>query len=220
MAILDFPPIEEANEEGLLAIGGDLEINSLLLAYSKGIFPWPISEDYPLAWFSPDPRGVLDFEDLHIPKSLKKEINKRDYIIKFNCAFDDVIKECAEAKNRKDQEGTWITEDIQDAYLRLHNAGYAYSAEIYYDEILSGGIYGVSLGKYVAGESMFYKKSNASKILLVNLVQFLKSKGVKWLDTQMVTPVIESLGGKEIPRKDFIKQLSATIGPQISPSII
>ena len=207
MAIIAFPPVDEADENGLLALGGDMEVSSLLLAYSRGIFPWPISDEYPLAWFSPDPRGVLEYKNLHIPRKLNSALNKNKYTVTFNQQFDLVIQACAEAK-RKDQPGTWINQEIIDCFTQLFEQGHSYSVEVINkDEEVIGGLYGVCLGNYLSGESMFFKETNASKIGLVTLMQHLHQKGVDFLDTQMVTPVVASLGGTEIPRSDFIKRV-------------
>ena len=210
MAIIEFPKIESADEHGLLAIGGDLEIESLLLAYSQGIFPWPISDEYPLAWFSPNPRGLLFFDKLHIPKSFKKFLRKNPYEIKFNHDFESVIRNCA-AVNRQDQSSTWITEDIIKAYIDFHKQGYAYSIETYLDDRLVGGVYGVCINRFYSGESMFHFEDNASKVALVSLMYLLKQRDIAWLDTQMVTSVVESLGGVEIPRNTFIELLKKSL---------
>ena len=208
MAIVGFPPVESANESGLLAIGGDLEVASLMLAYSQGIFPWPISQEYPMAWFSPDPRGVLDFSDLKVNKRLERSLKGLDFKIEFNNHFEEVIHECAKAK-RKDQDGTWINQEIIDGYIQFHKAKFAYSIEVLNSSNdLVGGLYGVLINGVVSGESMFFKETNASKFALIKLMQHLHSFGITWLDTQMVTPVVEALGGKEIPREDFIKRLN------------
>lgn len=210
MAITNFPPIETADEHGLLALGGDLELETLVLAYSKGIFPWPISEDYPLAWFSPDPRGILTFGNLHLSTSLKKFLKKNPYEIRFNTNFKAVIENCANAKRALDQ-GTWITQEIIDAYVELHNEGLAYSSEAYLDGELVGGVYGVCMNRFYSGESMFHLAPNASKVALVSLLYKLHQQGIEWLDTQMVTPVVASLGGVEIPRETFLKMLDVSI---------
>ena len=210
MAIIEFPKIESADEHGLLAIGGDLEIDSLLLAYSQGIFPWPISEEYPLAWFSPDPRGLLFFDKLHLSKSFKKFLRKNPYEIKFNHDFESVIRNCSTV-NRHDQSSTWITEDIIKAYIDLHKQGYAYSIETYLDERLVGGVYGVCINRFYSGESMFHYEDNASKVALVSLMYLLKQRDIGWLDTQMVTSVVQSLGGVEIPRATFIELLKRSL---------
>lgn len=210
MPILDFPPVDQADEHGLLALGGDLELESLLLAYSRGIFPWPISDEYPLAWFSPNPRGIIAFDKLHISKSLKKFLRKNPYEIRFNTNFEAVIMNCAKVP-RADNNGTWITEDIINGYINLHKNGYAYSVETYLEDVLVGGIYGVCINRFYSGESMFHTADNASKVALVALLYQLKQKNIGWLDTQMVTPVIESLGGLAIQREIYLKMLEVSI---------
>lgn len=210
MAIADFPPVEQADEHGLLALGGDLELESLLLAYTRGIFPWPISDEYPLAWFSPDPRGILAFDKLHISKSLRKFLKKNPYEIRFNTNFDAVIMNCAKVP-RSDNQGTWITEDIINSYINLHKQGFAYSVETYLDNVLVGGVYGVCINRFYSGESMFHTADNASKVALIALLYQLKQKDIGWLDTQMVTPVVESLGGVEIDREIYLKMLAISI---------
>ena len=210
MAITDFPSVDHADEHGLLALGGDLELESLLLAYSRGIFPWPISQEYPLAWFSPDPRGILIFDKLHLSKSLRKFLKKNPYEIRFNTNFEAVIMNCAKV-SRADNQGTWITEDIINGYINLHRNGFAYSVETYQEETLVGGVYGVCINRFYSGESMFHKADNASKVALIALLYQLKQKDIGWLDTQMVTPVVESLGGLEIPRATYLKMLENSI---------
>ena len=210
MGIINFPPVELADKNGLLAIGGDLEPSSLLLAYSKGIFPWPISEQAPLAWFSPDPRGVIFYDDLRVSTSLKKLLRKNPFEVKINNDFEEIIHQCAKVK-RPGQTGTWITKEIINAYIALHRAGHAYCIGSYQDGQLVGGIYGVNIGRFVSGESMFFTQSNASKIALISLMEYLKSRQVEWLDTQMITPVVQDLGGKEIPRKQFLELLNSSL---------
>jgi leucyl/phenylalanyl-tRNA--protein transferase len=210
MAITQFPPVESADEDGLLALGGDLEIESLLLAYSQGIFPWPISEEYPLAWFSPDPRGILAFDKLHLSKSFRKFLKKNPYEIRFNTNFEAVIMNCALVK-RNGQASTWITQEIINSYIELHKKDYAYSIETYRENSLVGGVYGVCINRFYSGESMFHLEDNASKVALVSLLYQLKQRGIGWIDTQMVTPVVESLGGVEIPRETFLKILNVAL---------
>lgn len=224
MAILKFPSVDKADENGLLAIGGDLEVKSLLLAYESGIFPWPISQEMPLAWFSPDPRGILEFDDFHVSKSFKKFLNKTSFTIEFNHNFEAVIMNCAMAK-RKEQDGTWITDEIIGHYIDLFRKGYAYSAETYFEDNgykrLVGGVYGVCISNFYSGESMYHVKDNASKFALYHLIQKLKSGGITWLDTQMVTPVVESIGGREIEREKFIEMLNKTnIHQRIVPNFL
>jgi leucyl/phenylalanyl-tRNA---protein transferase len=204
-----FPPVESANEDGIVAIGGDLSLEVLLTAYTQGIFPWPVSKEYPLCWFSLDPRGIIDFKNFKIPTSFKKKIKKFDaeIDIKFNTNFEAVIDHCKKIK-RTDQSTTWITDDIVDGYINLFHHGYAYSIEAYQDNVLSAGLYGVCIGDYFSGESMFHTISDLSKYCIYKLIETLKAKNIKWLDTQMVTPVVQSFGGSEIPRDEFMKMLS------------
>lgn len=206
MPITRFPPVELADEHGLLALGGDLSPDSLLLAYRSGIFPWPINEEYPLAWFSPDPRGILSLSNLHIPRSLKKNLKKHNYQVSFNRAFEVVILNCQRIK-RKQQDSTWITDEVIQAYIEMHRQGYAYSCEIWQNEEIVGGLYGVCINQFSSGESMFHTKTDASKLALIATLRNLEENGVYWLDTQMITPVVASLGGTQIARSDFIKSL-------------
>lgn len=212
MAIIKFPPVESADENGLVAIGGDLEIPSLLLAYSSGIFPWPHSEYLRTLWFSPDPRGILEFRNLHLSKSLKKFLKKNTFDIRLNYDFPATIMACANSKNRGGNNQTWITDKMIEAYIDFHYAGHAFSVEAYNSkEELVGGLYGVKLKNFCAGESMFYLEENASKACVVWLMNYLNDIGITWLDTQMVTPVVESLGGIEISRNLFMQKLSASL---------
>ena len=215
MAIDKFPPLESADPSGLLALGGDLEVESLVLAYQNGIFPWPISDDYPLAWFSPDPRGLLEFSHLNIGKRLKRYLKNCPYRITCNKAFEEVIELCSKVP-RSDQSSTWITEEIIEGYRNLFDQQLAYSIEVWDVENdkdkegesqLVGGVYGVCIHGIVSGESMFHTRTNASKFALVFLMLLLKRAGIDWLDTQMVTPVVESLGGHEVSRSDYIQML-------------
>lgn len=203
-----FPPLEQADEDGLIAVGGDLNRETLWSAYQSGIFPWPVSATLPLAWFSPDPRGVLFVEDLHLSKSFIKFLKRNDYKVTFNQAFSEVIKECA-MMPRKNQPGTWITPDIINGYQNLFNHEEAYSVEVWNSEDkLIGGIYGVCMGSFISGESMFSKEINASKVGLLYLMMKLKEKGIRFLDTQMVTSVVENFGGVYIDRPDFIELIN------------
>jgi leucyl/phenylalanyl-tRNA--protein transferase len=206
MAVLQFPPIHSADENGLLALGGDLDVSSLVLAYRSGIFPWPISEEFPLAWFSPDPRGLIDFKDVIINKRLIRYLKNSPYQFTCNQDFKGVIQACSVVP-RNHQSGTWITDEVIAGYCALFDKKYAYSIEAWRDNKLVAGIYGVCITGIVSGESMFHSESNASKQCLIGLISLLKLSGVTWLDTQMVTPVIRSLGGKEILRKEFLARL-------------
>lgn len=201
-----FPDVELASEDGLLAVGGTLEPEVLKEAYTHGIFPWPVSKELPLTWFAPDPRGVIKLDNFHIPRSLAKFLKKNPFEMSFNRDFDQVISNCAEQK-RKHEAGTWINSGIMDGYKKLFKQGSAYSVEAYKDGELVGGLYGVCIGEIISGESMFHSKTNASKACLVHLVSTLKKAGLSFLDTQMVTPVVDSLGGEEISRQEFMLML-------------
>ena len=199
-----------------MAIGGDLEVASLQLAYRQGVFPWPLGSEYPLAWFSPDPRGILNYDDLIVSKSLKKLLRQEKYEVKFNCDFPSVILGCAESKNRQEQNGTWITEEIILSYINLHFSGLAYSVETYFDDKLVGGMYGVHIGGFVSGESMFYTKPNASKIALVSLMEHLHQHQIDWIDTQLVNPFLAKMGATEISRIDYLKMLNTEIKRKVT----
>lgn len=196
----------QSTEEGLVAIGGDLTADRLVEAYSLGVFPWP-HEGLPMLWFSLDPRGVIEFDELHLPKSFQKFLRKNlHWKITRDQAFERVIEEC-EKQPRKDQQGTWISQEVKSGYLELFNRGQAHSIEVWEGEELIGGIYGVMSEKYFSGESMFHRRDNASKVALYELIKWLQSLGLKWLDIQMVTSVSESFGGKYIPREEFLKRI-------------
>ncbi|AYF44906.1 leucyltransferase [Halobacteriovorax sp. BALOs_7] len=208
MPIIEFPPVDIADEQGLLAIGGDLHHDSLLLAYQSGIFPWPISEEYPLAWFSPPQRGVILQENIRFNRSLKKFVKKCNWKISFNQDFLGVIKECQKV-HAKSNDGTWITDEIIDGYYNFFHQGLAYSVEVKNENgDLIGGLYGVKIGHFLSGESMFFKETNASKLALLGILSILIEEGIPFLDTQMVTPITESFGATEIPRIDFIKAIT------------
>jgi len=200
---LYFPPVNTANEEGLLAIGGDLSTERLLLAYRSGIFPW-YSQGQPIIWWSPDPRFVLFPGELFVSKSMQKIIRQNKLRFSINTAFTGVIQNC-KSISRKGQNGTWITSAIQKAYTKLHEEGYALSAETWLNNELVGGLYGVKIGNIFFGESMFSKISNASKFAFICLVRQLQKEGVLLIDCQVYTEHLESLGGVMIDRKDFIE---------------
>ena len=205
----DFPSLNQALSEpnGLIAIGGDLSLPRLLNAYQHGIFPW-FSEGEPILWWSPNPRMVLFPDALKISNSLKKTLKNKPFDVRFNTAFRQVISACSHTP-RAGQPGTWITQDIIEAYCTLHNAGYAISAECWQDNTLVGGCYGVKIGKMFYGESMFHHVTDASKVAFVHLVQKLKSEGVGLIDCQMKTAHLARFGAKEISRDDFIDNLSS-----------
>ncbi len=202
---LVFPPPEHADDSGLLAVGGDLRVERLLLGYSVGIFPW-YSEGTPILWHSPDPRMVMAPGDLHVSRTLRKVIARQTYRVTFDQAFEQVIDACAEAP-REGQDGTWITDEMRDAYVELHRRGYAHSAEAWKDDVLVGGLYGVSLGRIFFGESMFARAPDASKVAFVTLIRWLESWDVELVDCQVHTDHLERLGATEWPRKNFLRAL-------------
>ena len=202
---LIFPPVETATEEGILAIGGDLRIERLLLAYHNGIFPW-YSEGEPIIWWSPDPRFVLFPEKLKVTKSMQSVLNNGIFRFTINRAFASVLQNC-KTITRKEQEGTWITPAVQQAYTELHQLGYAHSAEAWVNGELVGGLYGIRLGNIFFGESMFSKISNASKFAFINYVRQLQKEKVKLIDCQVHTAHLESLGAGMIDRKKFMALL-------------
>ncbi len=204
---IQFPDVTYADRDGLLAIGGDLSQERLMKAYYNGIFPW-YNEGEVILWFSPDPRMVLFPSELYISKSMKQLLRKNKFDVTFNRDFSSVIDNCAAIK-RTAQDGTWITDDMQDAYKNLHKLGYAISVEVWENSILVGGLYGVYLAdkKVFCGESMFSKVSNASKYGFIKLVEQLKEKGVRLIDCQVYTEHLASLGAKEIPRAAFLEFL-------------
>ena len=202
---LIFPPADFANEDGLLAIGGDLSTDRLLLAYRNGIFPW-FAKDEPICWYCPDPRFVLFPSELKISNSMRTVMNKGLFKFTIDKAFEELIKHC-QTVFRKDQPGTWITNEMLTAYINLHKAGYAHSSEAWKNGELVGGIYGIIIGKVFFGESMFSKQSNASKFAFIKFTQHLQKQNVQLIDCQVYTNHLESLGAKMIERKYFLKIL-------------
>ena len=202
---LYFPPVTEADEEGILAIGGDLSTQRLILAYRNGIFPW-YTDDEPIIWWCPNPRFVLFPDEIKISKSMRAVVKKQTYSFTINNCFNNVIKNC-KTINREGQSGTWISEEVIDAYTNLHYLGYALSAETWKNNKLVGGLYGVKMGNIFFGESMFSLSPNASKFAFIQLVQYLKNEGVKLIDCQVYTNYLESLGAKMIDRNDFMRLL-------------
>jgi len=202
---LYFPSVSTASQEGIVAIGGDLFINRLLLAYKSGIFPW-YSDGYPITWYSPNPRMVLFPKAIKISKSLRLFLKKEPFEIRFNTAFADVIHNCKTIE-RKGEEGTWITDDMEYAYNGLHRQGWAKSVEVYQNNELVGGLYGIDLGRIFCGESMFSKVSNASKVAFIWLADYLEKQNYKLIDCQVYNEHLESLGAVEISRKEFLSYL-------------
>ena len=192
--------------DGIVAIGGPLTTTNLLRAYGNGIFPWPVHENL-LPWCCPEERGILDFNELHIPRRLAR--TKHQFHFTIDRAFQQVITHCATVK-RNHESGTWITRQMIRAYCELHTQGHAHSVEVWEGDELVGGIYGVDARGAFSGESMFALRSNASKLALLFLIDHLKQRGLDWIDIQMVTPHLEALGGKAISRTDFLERLKAT----------
>jgi leucyl/phenylalanyl-tRNA--protein transferase len=205
-----FPSVERAlkHPNGLLAAGADLSVERLLEAYRRGIFPWYSSGQPPL-WWSPDPRMVLYCDELRVSRSLAKSIRNKGYEVRVDTAFAEVLRGCAEP--RKHEPATWLNPDMRRAYARLHEEGYAHSFETWRGGELLGGLYGVALGRMFFGESMFTRATDASKVALVRLVQTLGARGFPLIDCQMYTPLLESLGAREIPRREFLRVLAALV---------
>ncbi len=201
---LIFPAVEHAEEDGLLAIGGDLSPERLLLAYQQGIFPW-FEGELPL-WYSPDPRFVLFPEELKISASMKQVIRSNTFHFTTNQAFEDVITQCSNIK-REGQGGTWISEKMKEAYVRMHAMGHAHSAEAWQNGKLVGGLYGIISGRVFCGESMFSRESNASKFAFINYAPILVSQGIELIDCQVYTQHLSSLGARMIPRKEYLAYL-------------
>ncbi len=200
-----FPnPNTKTDEDGVLAMGGELNLEFLISAYRQGVFPW-FNEGEPVLWWSPNPRCVLELDKIYVSKTVKQQIRKKEYTLRLDTDFKSVISNCQKVK-RKNEDGTWISNDIIDAYLELHNLGIAHSVEVYNEQQdLVGGLYGLSIGKMFYGESMFAKESNTSKIAFVFLAHFLKSISFDLLDCQVTNPHLLSLGCIEIDRKKFLK---------------
>ncbi len=206
---LTFPPAFFADDTGLLAIGGDLSVPRLLKAYSSGIFPW-YNDDEPILWWSPDPRLVLFPEELHVSRSLAKVIRKNLYDITVDMAFRDVITNCRMV-HAETKSGTWLVDEMVDAYLRLHEQGYAHSVEAWKDGSLAGGLYGVALGKCFFGESMFSVAENSSKVAFAVFTKWLLENGFDIIDCQVATRHLSSFGAREIKRTEFLERLSEAI---------
>ncbi len=199
-----FPPVHLAEPDGLLAMGGDLHPERLLLAYQHGIFPW--YEGDVILWWCPDPRFVLFPKDVKLSKSIRPLLNRNEFEFSTNTAFAEVIHHCKKTR-RPGQDGTWITDEVEKAYGRLHELGYAHSAEVWKENKLVGGLYGVKMGKVFFGESMFSNTSNASRYAFIKYTQQLQVEGIELIDCQVYTEYLESMGAQMIPREDFIQQL-------------
>jgi len=208
-----FRPAELAGPEGLLAVGGQLSPDWLIYAYRHGIFPWPIDDDL-LAWWSPDPRAVLDFDALHVSRRLARTIRSGRFELSIDRDFAGVVHGCATAQLR--WQATWLTRPMMRAYQRLHELGFGHSVETWYDGQLAGGVYGVSIGAAFAAESMFFYRRDASKVALVALVRHLRCRGYRLIDIQQRTPHTARMGGREIPRDEYLARLSAAIGREVT----
>ncbi len=213
-----FPDPDRADSNGLLAIGGDLSPGRLLLAYNSGIFPWYSPGD-PILWWSPDPRMVLFPSELHVPRSLRRSLRKKRFLVTLDMDFEGVMSACASAAGRS-RKGTWITGEMMCAYAKLHQAGYVHSVETWFDGRLAGGLYGVSIGRVFFGESMFFHEPDASKIAFVTMVGWLAEQGVRLIDCQMRTDHLARFGAREIVREEFLTRLihlRSGQGPPVGP---
>ena len=208
--VIWFPPLEEADPEGLVGVGGDLSPQRLLTAYSLGIFPWYSEEESPILWWSPDPRFVLPLDAVHVPRSLQRVVRRRLFRCTLNHAFGEVIRSCA-ASPRPGQQGTWLGRAMIEAYECLHRLGYALSVEAWREGELVGGIYGVALGRAFFGESMFYRAPDASKAALMYLIAYLRGQGYVLFDCQQDTPHMRRFGALEIPRSEFMRRLGEAL---------
>lgn len=212
-----FPPPELADPDGLLAVGADLSCKRLLLAYSMGIFPW--YDRKPILWWSPEPRFILELDNLHISRKLAKTLRRKEFTLTIDRAFTEVVTACARTP-RKGVAGTWINVDMIRAYSRLFAAGFAHSVECWRDEKLAGGLYGVCLGRCFFGESMFHRAPDASKAALVYLVDYLKARNFELLDCQIANDHLRSLGAAEISRAEFLERLRrGGVYPGVSPPL-
>ncbi len=207
-----FPPASDADENGVVGVGADLEPGTLLAAYRVGLFPMPVARGHRLAWWSPDPRGIIPLDGLRVSRSLRRSC--RRFEIRIDTTFRDVIEACASAE----RDGGWITRDIIDAYSRLHELGWAHSVETWNEEgRLVGGLYGVSIGGFFAGESMFHRERDASKVALVGLVEHLRAIGASLLDVQWTTEHLQSLGALDVPRDHYLELLGAALAEPVKP---
>jgi leucyl/phenylalanyl-tRNA--protein transferase len=204
--IPNFPDPREADSEGIVAVGGDLSVATLLTAYQQGIFPW-YNDHQPILWWCPDPRFVLYPDDLKVSKSMRPFFNQKKYTVSFDTAFPSVMTACRAIRRQGQPGGSWITDDMIIGYTDLHDAGYAHSVEVWEDNVLVGGLYGVALGKMFFGESMFTLRPNASKMGFITLVQSLKKRGYQLIDCQQETGHLASLGAQSIKRTEFLDKL-------------
>jgi len=205
---IQFPNPRWAGDDGIVGLGGELHWQNLVEAYSKGIFPWPI-EGWPLPWFCPRRRAILEFSRLHVGRTLMRARARCVFTFSIDRAFERVIRRCSEMP-RPEQDGTWITEEMIDAYCELHREGRAHSVEVWEGEELVGGLYGVNAGGAFAGESMFYERPDASKLALLHLIDHLRERGLDWIDIQTMTPHMKALGARLVSRGEFLNRLRET----------
>lgn len=208
MSFIDFPDPARASFEGIVVLGGSLNTTNLVEAYRRGIFPWPI-DGWPLPWFCPEERAILEFKDLHVPRRLARVLQRTPLRCTIDTNFNAVITHCAKVR-RAGETGTWITPQMLSAYRELHRLGYAHSVEVWDEDNLVGGLYGVAVDGCFAGESMFHLRPNASKLALLHLINHLQAGGLDWIDIQVLTPHMTALGAKEITRDEFLAKLKAT----------
>jgi leucyl/phenylalanyl-tRNA--protein transferase len=208
MALIRFPDPRDASDEGIVALGGQLSVENLLEAYRHGIFPWPI-EGWPLTWFCPEERAILEFSHLHVPRRLERLRRRTPFTLTIDHDFSRVIQACASVA-RNGEDGTWITSAMIRAYSELHRAGHAHSVEVWEGDSLVGGLYGVDADGAFAGESMFHLRPNASKLALLHLVEHLERRGLDWIDIQVITPHMQTMGAHVISRDDYLAKLART----------
>jgi leucyl/phenylalanyl-tRNA---protein transferase len=205
-----FPPADEADEHGIVFVGGELRPAVLLDAYRHGIFPWPMfDEGEPMLWWSPDPRGVIEFDRFHVSRRLARTCGSGKFRVTSDQDFAAVIRGCATARGRRGS--TWLSGEMIDAYRELHRLGHAHSVEVWHDEKLAGGVYGVAVGAMFAGESMFYRVRDASKVALASLFHHVQNRGYRLFDLQQLNPHTASMGGTEIPRFDYLRRLAEVV---------
>jgi leucyl/phenylalanyl-tRNA--protein transferase len=210
-----FPPAEDADREGLLGFGGELTTDWLLDAYTHGIFPWPITDfEAPLAWWSPDPRAVIEFDRFHVSRRLERTCRSKRFRVTRDRDFAGVISGCAMVPSRIGQ--TWLTLEMIEAYIRLHRAGYAHSVEVWFGEELAGGVYGVAVGGLFAAESKFYRVRDASKVALVHLVEHLRARNYLLIDIQQLTPHTARFGATTIPRTEYLDRLAVAVNAPVT----
>ncbi len=205
-----FPPAEDADENGIVCVGGELRPEVLLDAYRHGIFPWPMYDDsLAMLWWSPDPRAVFEFDQFHVSRRLARTLRSGKFTVTSDADFRGVLQGCATASGRR--HSTWLTPEMRRAYFGLHQMGFAHSVEVWHDGRLVGGTYGVTIGGVYAGESMFHRETDASKVALACLVTHLQSRGYTLFDIQQINPHTQSLGGTEIPRPEYLRRLRAAL---------